>query len=131
MSSSDIISKNVTLISLRIIVGLLVASICAVVSMLVVRSKLVDFQASSVTSLAANEIFEDLFEAEIASLRWQVFQDDRGIAELQENYEELIKAQEALQNFENLSPDLADPKTRLGADIRSYGRQFQAVTNAG
>ncbi|MFK7744247.1 MAG: methyl-accepting chemotaxis protein [Roseobacter sp.] len=127
MSTASPISKQISSISVVLIAGLLILSAFAIATTLLIKSTFVEYRGTALTTLTANAIFEDVFEARMAALKWRLGADQSHIDEFRDNIEELKTAQSDLSAGSADQSELARAFQNLEAELREYETQFDAM----
>lgn len=130
MSSAAPISKQIFSISKSLIVVLVVLSAFAIAATLLIRSVFVEYRGTSKTTLVAGEIFEDVFEARMAALKWRLSPDAAQIEEFRGNIEELKTAEAELKSMSGDGAQAVQTFRNLEAELAEYDAQFKAMLDA-
>jgi len=130
MSSAAPISKQIFSISKTLIVGLLILSTFAIATTLLIKTTFVEYRGTARTTLAAGAIFEDVFEARMAALKWRLSPDASHIEEFRDNIEELKVAEAELKAMTGSESQLVETFQNLEAELAEYEVQFDAMLAA-
>ena len=130
MSSTTPISKQIFSISKSLIAGLLVLSIFAIATTLFIRATFVEYRETARTTLDAVMIFEDVFEARLAALKWRLSPEADHIEEFRENIAELRSARGELTDMGGAAGQLLQTVATLETDFAEYERQFDRMLGA-
>lgn len=130
MSSAAPVSKQISAISKTLIIGLLVLSAFAIATTLIIRSTFAEYRGTARTTLAASAIFEDIFEARMAALKWRLSPDAAQVAEFRGNIEELVVAEAELKALSGADGQLVETFQHLEAELAEYEAQFNTMLAA-
>lgn len=130
MSSSSPLAKQISSISKTLIAGLLVLSAFAVASTLLIKITFAEYRDTARTTLTANAIFEDVFEARMANMNWRLSETDENINEFRANIDNLKTAEADLKAIAGDDPRIVEIFKTLDADLAEYERQFGLMVEA-
>ena len=118
------IAQQIRSISNLLVGGLLVLASVALCATLLIRSIFTEYRATSRSTLEATAIFEDLFEARIAALKWRDNFGEEALQEFARNVEEITQLEKSLIQS-NLPKAFSDAVGRLIVDIAQYKENFE------
>lgn len=121
------IAQQIASISYFLIGGLILLALIAIVGTLKVRSVFIDYRQTAQSTVQANAIFEDLFEARMAALQWRVSPGDASAEELRSNIAEVHKMEETFQSVKTGEPSA---QIEIFADADRYLAQFGNILAA-
>ncbi len=127
MSSPKPISQQISRISTTLIGGLLLLSVCAVTTTTLIKSVFLDYRATSRDTLTSNMIFEDVFEARMAALKWRLSPEAVHVEELRGNIDEL---RSIMTDTGEGNARVPAGLTELVADAEQYEAQFDEMLSA-
>ena len=130
MSTAAPISTQIFSISKALIAGLLVLSAFAIGTTLLIKSTFTEYRGTAHTTLTAAAVFEDIFEARIASLKWRQSADAEHVREFRENIQELKVAEAELKAASGESAQLSETFENLEAELDQYEAQFNVMLEA-
>ena len=130
MSSASPISTQIFSISKTLIVGLVVLSAFAIATTLLIKSTFVEYRGTARTTLAAGAIFEDVFEARMAALKWRLSPATAHVEEFRGNIEELKVAEVELKAMSGEAYELVQTFQDLEAELAEYEAQFDVMLEA-
>lgn len=130
MSSAAPISKQIFLVSKALLASLVLLSALAVATTLLIKSTFLQYRETARSTLVANAVFEDIFEARLAAMKWRLSADPVQAEEFAENIEELKAAEAELKASSAYSVDVIEIFEQLDADLTAYEANFELILKA-
>lgn len=130
MSSSYPIARQISSISKTLIAGLLLLSVFAIATTLLIRATFVEYRQTTIATLKAADVFEDVFEARMAALKWRLSPESRYVDEFQGNIDELRTVEAELKAVSGDDPRLVEIFANLEAELQQYEAQFNVILDA-
>lgn len=127
MSGNESIAVQIGKIGKSLIGGIILLAVFAIGVTLIIRSTFVEYRATARATLAANAVLEDVFEARIGALKWRLSPEERYVAEVRGNMDELRLAEAEIARIVDSGSDLMNMAQSLGADLTEYEAQFQTM----
>lgn len=127
MSANAPIANQIGKISKSLIAGIILLAVFAIGVSLLIRATFVEYRSTARTTLTANAVFEDIFEARMAALKWRLSPEERHVEEVRGNMEELRFAETEIASITGEGSDLMQTFQNLGSDLKEYETQFQNV----
>lgn len=127
MSINAPVANQIGKISKSLIGGIILLSVFAIGITLLIRSTFVEYRSTARTTLTANAIFEDVFEARMAALKWRLSPEESHIEEVRGNMEELRIAEAEIAATAGAGSDLMRTFESLGSDLTEYETRFQSM----
>ena len=124
------IASQIGKISKSLIGGLVLLAVFATVITFMMRSVFVEYRETARTSLTANAIFEDIFEARMAAAKWRLSPSQEQIDEVRANMDELRAAEEQIAEIGGENATLLVAFQNLSSDLSNYEEQFQLMLAA-
>lgn len=130
MSETSPLSEQIARISKTLILGLLILASFAIAVSLLIRSTFVEYRETARTTLTANAVIEDIFEARMGSLKWRLSPTEESIEEVRSNMEELFFAEAEITAVTGNGSRLFETFNGLKADLYTYQSQFDQMVDA-
>ncbi|WP_300033675.1 methyl-accepting chemotaxis protein [uncultured Roseobacter sp.] len=130
MTSSQPISRQISSISTLLLSGLLALSLVAIVTTLLIRTTFTEYRETARSTLFAGAVFEDVFEARMAALKWRIDPDAALIEEFRDNMEELKTAEADLKDLNWAAAGIEEVFANLEAELAEYETQFDITLSA-
>ncbi|WP_299967762.1 methyl-accepting chemotaxis protein [uncultured Roseobacter sp.] len=130
MTSDAPVSAQIFSISKRLILGLLILSAFAIGTTVLIRSTFVEYRGTALITLTGGAILEDLLEARLAVVQWELSQDDAYAEEFRGNIEELVAAEADVMADMDQPAYVTEAFENLKADLAEYDAQFYTMLAA-
>ncbi|MEM6696616.1 MAG: methyl-accepting chemotaxis protein, partial [Pseudomonadota bacterium] len=127
MSLSAPLSAQIGAISRSLIGGLVVLATLAIAVTLLIRANFGEYRSIAGTTITANEVFENVFEARLAGFKFRLTEDPAHAAEVRANIEALFAAEREITERFADDPDMSASFAKLGEDAAEYERAFAAL----
>lgn len=125
------IGHQIKSISFLLIGGLISLSLVAIASTLLMRSVFVEYRATARATLDANLIFEDLFEARMAALKWKITPAEEFATEFMGNVAEIHELGDEIAQNPSV-PAFSAALSILRTELDEYQGHFeQALESQG
>ena len=130
MSSPKTVAKQISSINTMLMAGILLLAVVAVATTSFLKSTFGEYRSTSSVSTEANAVFEDIFEARMAALKWRLSAEQTHIDEFRGNVDELRQASAVLGAEGANSDELAEMVAALDGQLDVYEAEFDTMVAA-
>lgn len=117
------IAQQISSVSTLLMGGLVVMAVIAFAATWTIKSIFIEYRATARSTLEASALFEDIFDARIAALKWRISERAEFVEEFEANFAEISEFVEAV-DADTMPQAFVEAVARIETGIAQYGAHF-------